>query len=296
MLETATGISSASWRGRRSRHRGSAVVSGAVALYGLLVLLGPLAAPYDPADADFLNRLAAPSLAHPLGTDQLGRDVLSRLLAGFSATPVAAVCVVAIAVVCGGAAGVISALTGGMVDRAIMRLSEALMTIPALAFALAIAGVLGIGLLTVVASLAVVHAAEYARLVRNLVIAQWQTTHVFAARALGVRPLMIAWRHILPATVRPIGTFAAFSFSWAVLSFAGLSFLGLGTPPGAAEWGAMIAESRSHMRSHPHLILAPGLTIVFSVLGANLLGDWLGDRTSRPIALFTPPIKRKETP
>ena len=265
-----------------------------MAVYGALVAFGPLLAPYDPAEVDFFNRLAAPSPSHPLGTDPLGRDVLSRLLAGFSATPLAAVAVVVFAIVFGSAAGVLAALSGGFVDRALMRLSEGLMTVPALAFALAIAGVLGIGLFTVVASLAVVHAAEYARLVRNLVIAEWRASHVFAARALGVRPVMIAWRHILPALVRPVGAVAAFSFSWAVLSFAGLSFLGLGTPPGAAEWGAMIAEARSHMRVHPHLILAPGLAIVVTVLGANLLGDWLGDRRAQPIVLFTPKLKRKE--
>lgn len=295
MVDVAAGMPGVSRR-RIRRRTGSALVLGAVSLYGALVLFGPLLAPYDPAEADFFNRLAAPSLAHPLGTDQLGRDVLSRLLAGFLATPVAALAVVALALLAGGTAGLLAALSGGILDRTLMRLAEALMTIPALAFALAIAGVLGIGLVTVVASLALVHSAEYARLVRNLVIAEWEATHVFAARALGVSPAMIAWRHILPALVRPVGALAAFSFSWAVLSFAGLSFLGLGTPPGAAEWGAMIAEARSHMRAHPHLILAPGLAIVVTVLGANLLGDWLGDRRSRPVALFSPPVRRKETP
>lgn len=295
MVDVAPGMPGVSRR-RIRRRTGSALVLGAVSLYGTLVLFGPLLAPYDPAEADFFNRLAAPSLAHPLGTDQLGRDVLSRLLAGFLATPVAALAVVAVALLAGGTAGLLAALSGGILDRTLMRLAEALMTIPALAFALAIAGVLGIGLVTVVASLALVHSAEYARLVRNLVIAQWEATHVFAARALGVSPAMIAWRHILPALVRPVGALAALSFSWAVLSFAGLSFLGLGTPPGAAEWGAMIAEARSHMRAHPHLILAPGLAIVVTVLGANLLGDWLGNRRSRPVALFSPPVRPKETP
>ncbi|GAB5377283.1 MAG: ABC transporter permease [Acuticoccus sp.] len=277
---------------RPARRRRPAFVLMALALYGALVVLGPVLAPYDPAAADFFNRLAVPSLAHPMGTDQLGRDVLSRLLTGFAATPLAAAAVVVLALAGGGLAGFAAAMAGGLADRALMRLAEALMTLPALAVALAIAGVLGIGLVTVVASLAVVHAAEYARLVRNLVLAEWAATHVFAARALGVRPVMIAWRHVAPALIRPVGTLAAFSFSWAVLSFAGLSFLGLGTPPGASEWGAMIAEARSHMRAHPNLILAPGLAIVITVLGANLLGDWLGERTARPFALFIPKSRK----
>lgn len=279
----------------RRRHTATRFVAAAVALYGALVVLGPWLAPYDPGAADFFNRLAAPTLAHPLGTDALGRDVLSRLLTGFQTTPVAAAAVVAVALGIGGAAGLVCASAGGLLDRAMMRLAEGLMTVPALAVALAIAGVLGIGLTTVVISLAVVHAAEYARLIRNAALAEWASTHVLAARALGASPLRITVRHVAPGLVRPVLTMAAFSFSWAMLSFAGLSFLGLGTPPGASEWGAMIAEARSHMRAHPHLVLAPGLAIVATVLGANLIGDWLGDRRSRPVLLFTPPIRNKET-
>ncbi|MEM8665566.1 MAG: ABC transporter permease, partial [Pseudomonadota bacterium] len=265
-----------------------------VAIFAVMVIAGPFAAPYDPTAADFFNRLAAPSFAHPLGTDQLGRDVLSRLLTGLWTTPVAAAAVVVIALAAGSAVGLVAAVVGGPVDIVIMRLTEALLTVPALAVALAIAGVLGINLVTVVVSLAVVHSGEYARLVRNIAIAEASATHVLAAKALGASPLRVAVRHILPGLTRPVLSVAAFSFSFAALSFAGLSFLGLGTPPGSAEWGAMIAEARSHMRAHPHLVLAPGLAIVATVLLANLVGDALGDRRARPSALLSPPVTRKD--
>lgn len=267
-----------------------------VALFAALVVCGPFLAPYDPAEADFFNRLAAPSLAHPLGTDHLGRDVLSRLLTGLWTTPVAAAAVVAMALVAGSAVGLAAAVIGGPADMIIMRLTEALLTVPALAVALTIAGVLGINLVTVVVSLAVVHAGEYARLTRNIALAEASASHVLAAKALGASPLRVALVHIMPGLGRPVFSVAAFSFSFAALSFAGLSFLGLGTPPGSAEWGAMIAEARSHMRAHPHLVLAPGLAIVATVLLANLVGDALGDRRARPSALVSLPLTRKDRP
>lgn len=257
-----------------------------VAFIVAIVILAPLCAPHDPAQTSFLDRLAPPSFSHPLGTDQLGRDVLSRLLHGFAVTPVAAALVVTFALAIGSAVGILCGMTGGMTDQIVMRLVEGVMVVPALAVALIVAGMMGVGLMTVVVALAAVHAAEYARLVRNLVMAEREKTFVLAAHAIGTPPLRIIGRHILPGMVQPIASMVAFSFSYAVLAFAGLSFLGLGAPPGAAEWGAMIAEARSHMRTHPHLILAPGLTIMAIVLGANLLGDYLGDRRRRMPSLF----------
>lgn len=265
-----------------------------VVIAAAIVLLAPLAAPYDPAQTDFLRRLAEPSIAHPLGTDQLGRDVLSRLLHGFAVTPVAAAAVVALAVAAGGIVGLLCGMTAGLADRVAMRLVEGMLAVPALAVALVIAGALGVGLVTVVVALAAVHCAEYARLVRNLVIAEKSRAFVLSAHALGTPPWRIVTRHVLPGIARPVAAMAASSFSTALLSFAGLSFLGLGTPPGAAEWGAMIAEARSHMRTHPHLILAPGLTIVATVLAANIVGDRLGDRALRAPSLLTRPSQRKD--
>jgi len=279
---------------RRPKQRRARGMLAVFALIAALFVIAPLCAPHDPAQTSFLDRLAPPSFSHPLGTDQLGRDVLSRLLHGFAVTPVAAAAVVVFAVSVGGAVGLVCGMTGGLVDRVAMRLVEGILAVPALAVALIVAGVVGIGLATVVVALAAVHAAEYARLVRNLVMAEREKAFVLAAHALGTPPLRVVTRHIVPGIAQPVAAMAAFSFSYAVLSFAGLSFLGLGAPPGAAEWGAMIAEARSHMRTHPHLILAPGLTIMATVLAANLIGDHLGDRGRRTPSLLYLHPKKKE--
>ncbi|MBJ3776014.1 ABC transporter permease [Acuticoccus mangrovi] len=263
---------------RRPRPSAGLVLLLAMAL---LVVVAPALAPYDPSATRFLDRLEGPSLAHPLGTDPLGRDTLSRLLTGFGHTPVAAAAVVALSLLIGAAVGLVSGLAGGAVDRVLMRLCEGVLTVPALAVALIVAGVLGVSLTAVVIGLSAVHWAEYARVIRNMTLAERARTHVTAAVALGAHPVRIALRHVAPALFGPVLALAAFSFAWAVLSFAGLSFLGLGSPPGSPEWGAMIAEARTHMRSHPLLVVAPGLAIAGLVLAANLAGDLLSDGLGR---------------
>ena len=247
------------------------------ALVGL-VLLAPLIAPHDPHAVDILNRLALPSPEHLLGTDQMGRDVFSRLLYGARLTPIAAVTVVVLSALVGTGIGSVAGYFGGPADRLLMRLCEGISVMPALAIAMIIAGVLGLGLNAVVLALAAVHWTEYARLIRNVVMVEKTKLYMLAAEALGGKRLYIIRRHLLPNIAGPLLTIGAYSMSWAILAFAGLSFLGLGVEPGTPEWGRMIAESRSHLRSHPHLVLAPGLTIMAFVIATNLLGDTLGDR------------------
>lgn len=251
----------------------------AVAL-GLLVaaiLLAPAMAPHDPQAIDILNRLAPASFGHWLGTDQMGRDVLSRLMAAGRLTAGAALIVVLLAGGLGTLIGAAAGYLGGWVDRLAMRLCEGLSVLPALAIAMVIAGVLGLGLVPVMIALAAVHWTEYARLVRNMILVERSKLYIQAAEALGSSRRHILCRHLLPNIAGPLFTLAAYSLSWVILAFAGLSFLGLGVEPGTAEWGRMIVDSRIHMRSHPLLVLAPGLTIMGFVMAINLVGDAFGD-------------------
>lgn len=241
-------------------------------------ILAPALAPYPPDQIDILNRLAAPSSDHWLGTDQMGRDVFSRLLHGGRLTIGAALLVVALSVAVGGALGALSGYIGGVPDRLLMRFCEAVSVMPALVITMVIAGVLGLGLGAVVVALAAVHWTEYARLCRNMVMVERTKSYVLAAEALGLGPLAILHRHLVPNIAGPILTLSTLSLSWVILAFAGLSFLGFGVEPGTAEWGRMIADARTHMRAYPRLVLAPGLTIMGFVLAINLLGDAVGDR------------------
>ncbi len=264
-----------------------------------LVLLGiavvgaavPWLAPHDPQAVDFLGRLQPPSATFPLGTDHMGRCVLSRLLHGLHVTPLAALVVVAVAAAVGTAIGLTAGLVGGRLDQFAMRVVDAVLIFPAFAVALAVSGILGIGLWSIVLALAGVHWADYARLSRNLAVVERGQAYVRAAEALGVSFGGVLVRRLLPAAVPHLVVLATYSLSWAILSFAGLSFLGLGAEPGTAEWGLMIAEARHHMRAHPLLIAAPGLAIVTVVLGLNLLGDALADPATRRRSPFSRPIK-----
>ncbi|WP_051341439.1 ABC transporter permease [Azospirillum halopraeferens] len=261
---------------------GSALRLGLAALAVAVLLVGvlPLLAPHDPHRVAFAARLLAPGPEYPLGTDHLGRCVLSRLIHGFRVTPLAALAVVVTALGAGTAVGLAAGSIGGAFDRVVMRVVEGIQILPGLALALIIAGVFGLGLWTVVLALAAVHWTEYARLARTMTLAERAKPYVLGAEALGAPRHRVVLRHVLPNIAAPILVLGTVSLSWAILSFAGLSFLGLGAEPGSTEWGLMIAEARNHMRLHPRLVLAPGLTIVALVIAVNLLGDALQDRAA----------------
>lgn len=257
----------------------------------LVVVAAPWLAPHDPARADILNRLAGPSWDYPLGTDTMGRCLFSRLLYGARLTISAALLVVVSASALGTAVGLLAGYAGGAADRLLMRLVEGVSILPALAVSLVIAGVLGLSLTSVLIALTAVHWTEYARVVRNMTVVERAKPYVMAAHAIGTPGHGIVLRHLLPNVGGPLLVLGAYSLSWVILAFAGLSFLGLGVEPGTAEWGRMIAEARSHMRSHPRLVLAPGLTIMAFVILVNLLGDALGDRWRVDQVLAPPPKK-----
>ncbi len=244
------------------------------------VLVAPYLAPNDPAGFSLANRLQSISFDYPLGTDHMGRCVLSRLLHGFRVTLLAALAIVSVAAAIGSYIGILSGYFGGWLDRFLMRIVEGVFIFPAIAVALTISALLGLGMWSVLISLAAVHWAEYARVMRNLTIAEKEQPYITAIKTIGAKSGYIMLRHILPNVLHAILVLIPYSLSWAILSFSGLSYLGLGAEPGSPEWGLMIAEGRTHMRDHPNLVIAPGLLIICVIIAMNIAGDSLRDRLS----------------
>jgi peptide/nickel transport system permease protein/nickel transport system permease protein len=241
-------------------------------------LLAPVLARHDPHQIRLDRRMQEPSFEFPLGTDAMGRCVLCRLLYAFRVTPVAALCVTLFSVAVGTSVGLFSGYYGGKIDQFLMRGVEGLLAFPSIGLALVLVAFLGSGLWTVALSLAAVHWAEYARIIRTIALALKQKAFVEAARAMSATDARIMICHILPNTLGPILVMATRSMGWSILSFSGLSFLGLGADPGTAEWGLMIGEGRFYLRTAPRLVTAPGLTIMLVVVLVNILGDSLRDR------------------
>lgn len=255
---------------------------GVVVVFTLLVLavFGPIVSPYDPVQQDLLHRLEPPSLAHPLGTDQLGRDVLTRLLHGARLSLGIAVVVTTVRLVVGTAVGLVAGYAGGWIDEALMRLVDTLLAFPGIVLALVIAGILGPSLVNVMLALAVVGWASYARLVRSSVLSLREREFVVAARLLGRSRTHVATRHLIPNVVAPVVVLATLDIGSVILGTAGLSFLGLGAQPPTPEWGTMLASGRNHLRQAWWLVNAPGTCIMLTVFGFNLLGDRLRDTLS----------------
>jgi nickel transport system permease protein len=243
-----------------------------------LALLAPWIAPYDPAATDLSSRLLGPSAAHWLGTDHLGRDLLSRLLWGARASFGAVAAILALVLLAGLTLGAVAGLLGGWVDAALMRLCDAFMTVPTLVLALFMIGALGTGPANVVVAIALSHWAWYARLVRGLTLSLRARDHIAAARVVGLSRIAILRRHVLPAVAGQLAVLASLDLGHWMLHVAGLSFLGLGLAPPAAEWGIMINDARPFFRVAPMLVLLPGAAILLTVMACNLLGDALRDR------------------
>jgi len=245
-----------------------------------LAIFGPMVSPYDPVTQDLSNRLESPSLSHPLGTDQLGRDVLTRLLHGARLSLGIAVAVTSVRLVVGTAVGLVAGYAGGWVDEALMRLVDTLLAFPGIVLALVIAGILGPSLVNVMLALAVVGWASYARLVRSKVLSLREREFVTAARLLGRSRTHVVTRHLIPNVIAPVVVLATLDIGGVILGTAGLSFLGLGAQPPTPEWGTMLASGRNYLQQAWWLVNAPGICIMLSVLGFNLLGDSLRDRLS----------------
>lgn len=240
-------------------------------------LLAPLLAPADPLEPDLLARRAAPSWEHPMGLDELGRDNLSRVIYGARLSLQVGFGAVLLALAVGGLLGLLAGAWGGWLDSLITGLLDALLAFPTLLLAIVVIAVMGRGLTNALLAVALAAAPAYARLVRISVLATREQEHVAAARALGASRWHVLHRHILPATWPILLTQAMLGIGVVILEVAGLSFLGLGAEPPMPEWGAMIGQGRGAIFAAPHIVLFPGLAIMLTVLGFNLLGDGFRD-------------------
>jgi peptide/nickel transport system permease protein len=264
---------------RRSRQQPLAAL-GLVLLVLFLIcaLFAPWLAPFDPARLDLTGRLMGPSAAHWFGTDELGRDILSRTISGARISMIVAVSVVGLSLAVGLVAGCLAGFYGGVTDTILnVYVTNAFMSLPGILLAIAFVAFMGPGLVNVILALAISGWVGYARLVRGQVLAVKEREFVEAARALGASDLRILCRHILPNIVQPLIVQAAIGMAGAVLAEATLSFLGLGVPPPAASWGSMLNDARSHLFDSPHLVFFPAMAVMLCVLSFNFIGDALRD-------------------
>ncbi|WPD18233.1 ABC transporter permease [Thermaerobacter composti] len=260
------------------RHRLATLGAAVVVLLGLVALLAPVLAPYDPEEPDYGAVLQPPSVAHPLGTDELGRDILSRLIYGARVSLLAGLISVGLALAIGLPIGLVAGYFRGFWDEwVIMRLTDALMAFPSLVLALAIAAVLGPSFGNAMIAIGISLAPTFIRLVRGQVLAVRELEYVEAGRAAGAGHLWQIGRHILPNILSPVLVQATLSLASAVISEASLSYLGLGTQPPNPSWGYDLRTAQGYLAVAPWMAYWPGLAIFVTVLAFNLLGDGLRD-------------------
>jgi peptide/nickel transport system permease protein len=262
----------------RALRRTPAAIIGAatIAVVTLVALAAPVLAPYDPV-AQIAKPLLPPGDEYPAGTDEFGRDELSRLIHGARVSLYVGVLAVLLALALGGTSGIVAGFHGGRIDDATMRVMDVLQSMPALVLAIAITAVLGSSLTNVMLAIGIVYSPAFARVARGPTLAVVQRPYIEAARAIGASSPTIVLRHVLPNVTAPILVQATVSLSTAILTEAALSFLGLGTQPPTASWGLMLSASRQYMLIDPWIAVLPGSAIALSVLGFNLLGDGLRD-------------------
>jgi len=248
-----------------------------VAVAVLAAIIGPIVAPFDSASQDLALRLDGPSLRHWFGLDELGRDILSRVLAGARISMLVGLVVVSISSTVGIAVGAAAGYFGGRVDEVLSRAIDILMAFPGLLLAIAMVAVLGPSLFNVVFALSLIGWVGYARLVRGQVLRARELEFVQAARALGASTPRVLVRHVIPTTLPAVTVQATLGMGGAILAEASLSFLGLGVQPPTPSWGTMLNYGRIHLLDAPHLTIFPGLAIAVLVLGFNFLGDGLRD-------------------
>jgi peptide/nickel transport system permease protein len=252
----------------------SAVVLIAVTL---VAVVGPFVSPYDPLDQDLANNYAKPSVEHPLGTDDLGRDTLSRLTYGARISLGISLSSVGLGVIMGTFLGLIAAYYRGWLDTVIMRFMDFLLALPGILLAIAIVAVLGKGILNTIIAVAIFTVPTFARLVRGSALSIQELDYIEATRALGASDHRIIFKHIVPNALTPIVVQATLSLGTAILISSGLSFLGLGVQPPHPEWGAMLSKGRELIRTTPVAAVAPGVSITLVVLSFSMLGDGLRD-------------------
>jgi peptide/nickel transport system permease protein len=243
----------------------------------VVAVISLLWTPYDGNKMNARERLQGPSWQHPLGTDQYGRDTLSRIMVGAVNSIIVGLVTVAIGLTVGVVLGLASAYYGKLVDESIMRFSDFLFGFPAVLTAILITSILGASMINAMLAIGIFYIPVFARLTRAVAMSIWEREYIAAARASGISELAIVWRHILPNILSPLLIQGTIQFAVAILAEAGLSYLGLGTQPPHASWGRMLNEAQTYMSLSPWMAIFPGLAIAWAVLGFNLLGDGLRD-------------------
>lgn len=243
----------------------------------LVALIGPWLAPNDPIQIKLGQALMKSCWEYPLGTDHLGRCILSRIIYGARVSLSTSFLVLVIVMTVGIAVGTLSGYVGKTLDNIIVSIMDVLLAFPGLILALAIAGILGPSITNVMIAIAAVHWVGYARIIRGMVISIKEKEYVLAARASGTRPIRIVCQHIIPNIISPVIVLATLDMGSILLTISGLSFLGLGAQPPMPEWGAMLNDGRPYIQVAPRLMVFPGLAILTTVLAFNLMGDGLRD-------------------
>jgi len=283
MSELVTPVApSIRFAGRR-RRRPSAIVAAAFAVVAVIAtcaVFGGSIAPHDPSAQDLLTGLSHPSGSHWLGTDDLGRDTFSRVIAGARTAVVGPLVIALGAMLIGNALGLLAGYRGGWTDALIMRGADLVYSLPALLVAIVVVGVLGGGYYRAVGLLVFLYAPFDTRIVRGATLEQRSLPYVEAARMIGLSSRRIMFLHIWPNVLPVAVANACLAFAFSLVSLSSLSFLGLGVGPGTADWGRMLAESRTLLFDNPAAALAPGIAIVVTAASVNVIGDWLFERLS----------------
>ncbi len=243
----------------------------------LMVILSPLIAPYGFDEQNYYEIFASPSLQHLCGTDNLGRDVFSRLLYGGRVSLTIGIISVGIGLLCGGLMGALAGYYGSKLDNTLMRIIDILMAIPSVILAISICAALGPGLVNTMIAVGVASIPNYARILRSSILSIKQQEYVEAARAIGASNARIISKHIVPNSLSGLIVQASMGVGRAIISAASMSFIGLGIAPPNPEWGAMLSAGRTYFRDYPHMVLFPGIAIFLAVLSMNLIGDGLRD-------------------
>ncbi len=263
---------------RRLKRNRAAIAGGVIVLLFVAVaLLAPLIAPYPPNEGDLTLRLQSPTREHLLGTDPLGRDLLSRVIYGARISLQIQVVAVAIAMLIGTLLGMVGGYYGGRLDNVIMRLMDILLAFPGIFLAIAIIAVLGPGLVNLMFAAGIYSIPQFARIVRGSVLTLKEKEFIEAARAVGENDFNLLFRYLLPNSMAPIIIQTSLRMATVLLTASGLSFLGLGVQPPTPEWGAMLSNARAYLITAPHVATVPGLAIMLVVMGFNLFGDGLRD-------------------
>jgi peptide/nickel transport system permease protein len=267
---------------RLLKHPGGVAGALVTLCFVAIALMAPWLSPYDPLAQDLDRRLQGPSRGHLLGTDDFGRDILSRVMYGARISLTVGFISIGIAVTGGLALGLVAGFYttgrwGRLIDQAIMRTSDILLAFPAVLLAIAIVTAFGPGLRNAMLAIAIIYVPRFIRIVRASVLVEKAQTYVEAGRALGVSQRRLLWRHLLPNVMSPVIVQATLGLAEAIIEAAALSFLGLGATPPTPEWGAMLAEGRSYLRLAPWVTFFPGLAIFLIVVSFNLVGDGLRD-------------------